>query len=59
MSVENAIRQVENISQGLIEVLPECENQINKNKAEYISRLKELLSESEQVKSCVQGKRCV
>lgn len=48
LSVDNAIKQVENISLALVEKLPKKAHQIESNKADYIKRLNSLKSEIEE-----------
>ncbi len=59
MSVENAIKQVENISTGLINAMPEYEKEINENKQAYLVRLNQLAKEVKDVALSLDGKNVV
>ncbi len=59
LSVDNAIKQVENISNGIISAFPEYEEKIQKNTEDYLKRLSELKKEIENAKAQLQGKSVV
>ncbi len=59
LSVDNAIKQVENISGGIISAFPEYEEKIQKNTEDYLKTLSELKEEIENAKAQLQGKSVV
>lgn len=59
MSVKNAIKQTENIANGLIALYPQFSVQIEKNKTEYVNRLKELDSLLAQKTAALKGENII
>ncbi len=59
MSVKNAIKQTENIANGLIALYPQFGEQIEENKAEYVNRLKELDSLLAQKSEALKGENII
>lgn len=59
MSIDNYIKQTENISEGLIESDPENEEKYKKNREEYISKLKNLKNDITLKLKDVHGKSII
>lgn len=59
MSVNNAMKQVENISKGLTDVFPQYKAEIKENETLYLKRLGELKAEIQSTKAQVQGQSVV
>lgn len=59
LSVDNAIKQVENISAGIACAFPEYQEKIQENTENYLKRLSELKKEIENAKPQLQGKHVV
>ncbi len=59
MSVDNAMKQVENISKGLTDIFPQYKAEIKENEALYVKRLGELKAEIQSTKAQVQGQSIV
>lgn len=55
LSVENAVKQVENIASHLVISFPQYESQINDNKTAYLGRLKNLQTDTEAFSAEVNG----
>lgn len=55
LSVRNAVKQVENIKNGLIEVFPEYEKQITENYEHYSARLNALYDELKAASASLNG----
>lgn len=59
MSPENAKKQVSNIAEKLIELYPQYEEQINKNKADYILRIENLQTRLKESTKELQNKNII
>ncbi len=59
LSVENAKKQVLNIKNGLVEIYPQYESQINENYENYVQRLNELSEELKIAYKAAQGEKII
>ena len=55
LSVRNAVKQVENIKNGLIEIFPEYEKRITENHENYTARLNALYAELKAASASIEG----